>query len=88
MSVPINHLYAKGDLVQLTRLAVKRSLTTDHRTKTEQSIGQFVRYDGWVYAKPKHPTATIKWFTGRTEHPVSYEQRVRLDYIEPLGTPR
>lgn len=81
-------MFREGDLVQLTRLAVRRSKTTGHRTKSEATIGRFRHYDGWVRVKPKHPTATVDWFTGRTEHPVSYEQRVRLDYIEPLGASR
>ncbi len=84
------HTYSPGDLVQPTRLYVKRQnkATYPEHIKTDDTKGRFVRYNGHVYHErhAKHPTCMVAWF--KDTFPYEFEQRVRLDYIEPLGTPR
>jgi hypothetical protein len=81
-----NYAFKKGDLVQYTRLGLSRSRPSNH-PKTEQSKGIFVRHEGWMYVEPKHKKALVKWYSDVS--PTGFvEQLVRLDYLEPLGTPR
>lgn len=83
----VKHDFKRGDMVQMTRLGIKRSLKNVYYPKTEDSRGLFVRYDGGTFREGKHPAAIIDWYTG--EHfPVFRRQSTRLDYLEPHGTPR
>lgn len=84
MQLP-DYAFKKGDLVQYTRLGISRQRPSNH-PKTEQSKGLFMRHEGWMYAEPKHKKALVRWYA---DNPQGYvEQLVRLDYLEPLGTPR
>lgn len=81
-------VFQKGDLVQMTRLGLhrqKKGNAAARHPKTEKTTGVFVQYDGWVYEKPRHPTALVKWHLDGYN---SFEQHTRVDYLEPLGTPR
>ncbi len=85
----MTHTFKEGDLVQPTRLYVKRQnrSTYPEHIKTDDTKGRFVRYNGFTYGPhSKHPTCTIAWY--KSSYPYEFEQRVRVDYIEPLGTPR
>ncbi len=81
------HMFSKGDLVQLSRLGVRKQYKGTLRLKTEASRGRFVRYDGGSCVDGKYTRALIEWFTDEP-FPPSYQQLTRLDYIEQSGTPR
>lgn len=81
------YAFKEGDLVQVTRLGLARQKTVyPSNHKTEDTKGKFKSYAGHVHRKPAHLLCRVVWF--KADYPYEFEQVVRLDYIEPLGTPR
>lgn len=72
--------FEKGQLVQMTRLGLKRQKKSAV-PKTESTVGKYygpAKLGRYVY---------IDWFASEPwDH--MHRQVIRIDYIEPLGTPR
>lgn len=80
------HAFNKGDMVQMTRLGLKRQRKDAMHPKTEDSRGTFLRWQGWSgVAMPKHRYALVRWYINGYR---GVEQLTRVDYLEPHGTPR
>lgn len=73
-------LFKKGDLVQVSRLYLKRQRTS--AVKKDEST------KGIYYGPAKQGRyAYVDWFASEPwDH--LHRQVIRIDYIEPLGTPR
>lgn len=71
-----------GDLVQMSRLGISRQNSSGSHPKTEDTSGTLVRFRTYLYRQPKYPAAIVQW------HHIEGESETRIDYLEPLGTPR
>lgn len=78
---PRINAYKKGDLVQVTGLYIKRQRGSSIGRKTEETRGIYygpAKQGRYVY---------VDWFASEPwDH--LHRQVIRIDYIEPLGTPR
>jgi hypothetical protein len=76
--------YEISDRVQATRFYLMRQKHKDFRLKDETTVGVV---QGYKAPQKGLAVMNVLWFTGKT-YPDQYEQPMRADYIEPLGTKR